>query len=153
MRKIVLLISVVFIVLSCSKSSSIAEDNLKKGEQFLLENSKKDGVVVLPSGLQYKIIKSGKGKSPSINDKVVCHYEGIQIDGTVFDSSYAKHKTASFNVDEVILGWKEALLLMKKDSKWVLYIPSKLAYGSRGTNGIGSNETLIFTIELIEIIE
>jgi len=153
MRKIVLLICVVSLFFSCSDSNSVAEDNLKKGEQFLLENSKKDGVVSLPSGLQYTIVKLGKGKSPSINDKVICHYEGTLINGTIFDSSYAKHTPASFYVDEVILGWKEALLLMKEGARWKLFIPSNLAYGRKGSSGIGSNETLIFTIDLIQIIE
>jgi len=129
-----------------------AEENKKEGEAFLAENKKKEGVTTLPSGLQYKIIKEGTGRTPSIDDTVVTNYKGSLIDGTEFDSSYKRGKLATFPVKGVIPGWTEALQLMKEGAKWQLFIPSSLAYGKRGAGAkIGPDKTLIFEIELISI--
>ncbi len=129
-----------------------AEENKKAGEAFLAENKKKEGVVTLPSGLQYKILKAGKGKKPTDDDTVQCHYRGTLIDGTEFDSSYRRGQPASFPVAGVIPGWTEALKLMPVGSKWQLFVPSKLAYGEHGTGEeIGPNATLIFEVELLGI--
>ncbi len=129
-----------------------AEENVKAGEKFLAENAKKEGVKTLPSGLQYKVITSGTGKTPTAEDTVTTHYRGTLIDGTEFDSSYSRNEPATFPVKRVIAGWTEALQLMKEGDKWQLFIPSKLAYGESGAGGkIGPNATLIFDIELISI--
>lgn len=123
------------------------------GNKFLSENKAKEGVVALPSGLQYKILKDGNGAQPKASDTVKCHYEGRLIDGTVFDSSIRRGEPAEFPVGGVIQGWVEALQLMKVGSKWQLYIPSELAYGSHGAGqAIGPDETLIFDVELLAII-
>ncbi len=125
---------------------------VEKGQKFLEENSKKPGVVTLPSGLQYQIIKEGSGPKPALTDKVTTHYHGTLIDGTVFDSSVDRGQPAQFGINQVIPGWTEALQLMPVGSKWKLFIPSNLAYGDRGAGGaIGPNETLIFEVELISI--
>lgn len=122
------------------------------GEKFLAENAKKPGVVTRPSGLQYKVIKDGAGASPSKADVVTTHYRGTLIDGTEFDSSYARNEPASFGVTQVIAGWTEALQLMKPGAKWELYLPSSLAYGRHGAGGdIGPDEALIFEVELLSI--
>ncbi len=135
-----------------AKKAAIAENNKKAGEAFLAENKKKKGVKTTKSGLQYKVIKSGKGASPKPTDTVVTHYEGTLINGKVFDSSYKRGKPATFPVNGVIKGWTEALQLMKVGDKWKLYIPSELAYGERGAGKkIGPNSTLIFDIELLDI--
>ena len=116
-------------------------------------NRHKAGVVELPSGLQYEVLKNGTGTKPTANDKVKCHYHGTLINGTVFDSSYKRNEPAEFPVNGVIAGWVEALQLMPVGSKWQLFIPSELAYGAHGAGqAIGPNETLIFDIELIDII-
>jgi FKBP-type peptidyl-prolyl cis-trans isomerase FklB len=126
--------------------------NKAKGDAFLAANKTKDGVVTLPSGLQYKIITPGTGPKPGLSDSVVCNYRGTLIDGTEFDSSYKRGQPATFPVGQVIKGWTEALQIMPVGSKWQLYIPSDLAYGSRGAGGdIGPNSTLVFDIELISI--
>lgn len=123
------------------------------GEKFLAENKQKEGVVCLPSGLQYKILKAGNGSKPGADDTVKCHYEGRLIDGTVFDSSIRRGEPAEFPVSGVIAGWVEALQMMPVGSKWQLYIPAKLAYGSHGAGrSIGPNETLIFDVELLAIV-
>ena len=130
----------------------IAENNLKEGQTFLDENSKKKGVTTLPSGLQYKVTEAGKGRQPNSNNRVTVHYSGFLIDGTVFDSSYERNSPATFPVNGVIPGWVEGLQLMKEGDKWELYIPSHLAYGKGGAGGdIGPNATLIFTVELIKV--
>lgn len=127
-------------------------DNKAAGEKFLTENAKKPGVVVRPSGLQYKVIKEGTGASPSKTDVVTTHYRGTSIGGKEFDSSYSRNEPTSFGVNQVISGWTEALQLMKVGSKWELYIPSNLAYGRQGAGGdIGPDETLIFEVELLKI--
>lgn len=115
------------------------------GEKFLAENKTKEGVHTLKSGLQYKVLKEGKGAKPKATDTVKCHYEGRLIDGTVFDSSIRRNEPAEFPVNGVIAGWVEALQLMNVGAKWQLYIPSELAYGAHGAGqSIGPNETLIF---------
>ena len=123
------------------------------GAQFLAENKNKEGVVTLSSGLQYKILKAGYGPKPKASDTVKCHYEGRLINGQVFDSSIKRGEPAEFPVSGVIAGWVEALQLMPVGSKWQLYIPSELAYGSHGAGqSIGPNETLIFDVELLAIV-
>jgi FKBP-type peptidyl-prolyl cis-trans isomerase FklB len=129
-----------------------AEENMKEGEAFLTANKSKDGVVTLPSGLQYKIEKEGTGPKPKASDTVVCNYRGTFINGTEFDSSYKRGQPATFPVGGVIKGWTEALQMMPVGSKWELFIPSDLAYGPRGAGGvIGPNATLIFEVELLSI--
>ncbi len=126
--------------------------NIVKGEKFLAENKKKDGVITLPSGLQYKVINKGSGDSPKLTDEVTVNYRGTLIEGTEFDSSYRRGQPATFKVNAVIAGWTEALQIMKPGSKWQLYIPSSLAYGERGAGrDIGPNATLIFDVELISV--
>ncbi|MBI5782381.1 MAG: FKBP-type peptidyl-prolyl cis-trans isomerase [Gammaproteobacteria bacterium] len=129
-----------------------AKKSLEIGQAFLEANKKKDGVVTLPSGLQYKIITEGKGKQPKGTDTVVAHYRGTLINGTEFDSSYQRNEPATFPVAGVIKGWQEALPLMKEGAKWQVYIPADLAYGPRSAGGaIGPNEVLIFDIELLSV--
>ena len=126
--------------------------NKKEGEAFLAANKGKDGVVTLPSGLQYKILTAGTGPKPTASDSVVCNYRGTLINGTEFDSSYKRGQPATFPVTGVIKGWTEALQLMPVGSKWQLFIPSDLAYGERGAGAdIGPNSTLIFEVELLSI--
>jgi FKBP-type peptidyl-prolyl cis-trans isomerase FklB len=130
------------------------DTNQKAGETFLAENKTKDGVVALPSGLQYKIITAGTGPKPAETDSVVCNYRGTLLDGTEFDSSYKRGQPATFPVNGVIKGWTEALQLMPVGSKWQLFVPADLAYGARGAGGeIGPNATLVFEVELISIQE
>ncbi len=125
-------------------------DNMKTGEQFLEENAKKEGVVSLPSGLQYEIITMGTGEKPFAHNTVTCHYHGTVISGEVFDSSVQRGQPASFPLNAVISGWTEALQLMPTGSKWRLFLPPHLAYGSRQVSKvIGPNSTLIFEVELI----
>lgn len=129
-----------------------AQMNKKKGEEFLAANAKKEGVKTLPDGLQYLVLKEGKGKKPGPTDEVEVHYHGTLTDGTVFDSSVDRGEPATFPVNRVIAGWTEALQLMKEGSKWRVFIPSKLAYRQRGAPPkIGPNETLIFEIELLHV--
>lgn len=128
-------------------------NNLEEGLKFLAENKKNEGVVELPSGLQYKILTKGDGEIPAATDQVKCHYHGTLTDGTVFDSSVERGEPAVFPVNGVIQGWVEALQLMSTGSKWKLFIPSELAYGNNGAGGaIGPNSALIFDVELLEII-
>ncbi|MDY9917538.1 MAG: FKBP-type peptidyl-prolyl cis-trans isomerase [Proteiniphilum sp.] len=128
------------------------ENNLKEGEAFLEENRKKEGVVTLPSGLQYEVLKEGDGATPKATDKVKCHYHGTLLNGQVFDSSVQRGQPAVFGVNQVIKGWVEALQLMSVGSKWRLYIPSDLAYGTQGAgNSIEPNSALIFDVELLGI--
>lgn len=128
-------------------------ENIEKGKSFLEENAKRPGVVTLPSGLQYEIVKEGNGKKPSATDRVKCHYEGTLIDGTLFDSSIQRGEPAVFGVNQVIKGWVEALQLMTEGSKWRLFIPSELAYGAQQAGEmIPPHSTLIFDVELIEVL-
>jgi len=127
-------------------------ENSKTGEAFLAENAGKEGVKTTDSGLQYKVITSGEGKTPQKSDKVTVHYRGTLIDGTEFDSSYSRNKPATFGVGQVIPGWTEALLMMKEGDKWEIVLPSKLAYGERGAGAkIPPNSTLVFEVELISV--
>ncbi len=135
----------------------LAEDayaiNKEAGEKFLAENAKKEGVVTLPSGLQYEVIAEGNGNRPSATDRVKCHYEGTLIDGTVFDSSIKRGEPAVFGVNQVIKGWVEALQLMKEGAKWRLYIPYDMAYGENGAGElIPPYSALIFDVELISVL-
>lgn len=132
----------------------IGAENLAKGQKFLEENKLKEGVVVTESGLQYRIINEGNGAKPLATDQVSVNYKGTTIDGTEFDSSYKTNAPATLAANRVIKGWSEALQLMPVGSKWELFIPSNLAYGPRGAGGvIKANETLIFEIELLDIIK
>ena len=136
------------------KMKLAAEANKKVGEEFLAANKTKDGVVTLPSGLQYKILTAGTGPKPSATDSVMCNYRGTLLDGKEFDSSYKRGQPASFPVSGVIKGWTEALQLMPAGSKWQLFIPSDLGYGDRGADprsAIGPGATLIFEVELLSI--
>ncbi len=135
------------------EQKTLAEKNLKTQQSFLEENKKKEGVTVLSSGLQYRVIKKGNGKkSPSLNDRVIVHYRGRLIDGTEFDSSYNRNQPTEFPVNGVIRGWTEALQQMVIGDQWELIIPSELAYGERSAgNIIGPNSALVFEIELLEI--
>jgi FKBP-type peptidyl-prolyl cis-trans isomerase FklB len=134
------------------KMQQVGEANKKEGDAFLAANKAKEGVVTLPSGLQYKILTPGKGPKPTASDSVVCNYRGTLIDGKEFDSSYKRGQPATFPVGGVIKGWTEALLLMPAGSKWQLVVPSDLGYGERGTGAdIGPDATLIFEVELLSI--
>ena len=122
------------------------------GEAFLAENGKKDGIVTLPSGLQYQVLKEGDGKKPSATDQVVCHYEGTLIDGTVFDSSYQRNQPATFGLNQVIAGWTEGVQLMQVGATYRFFIPYNLAYGERGAGAqIPPFAALVFDVELIEV--
>jgi FKBP-type peptidyl-prolyl cis-trans isomerase FklB len=127
--------------------------NKAVGDKYLAENKTKAGVVTLPSGLQYSIMKEGTGEKPASTDKVKVHYHGTLIDGSVFDSSVDRGEPAEFGVTQVIQGWVEALQLMPVGSKWKLFIPSNLAYGPQGPPSIGPNQVLIFEVELLEIVK
>jgi len=127
--------------------------NVKAGEDYLAANKAKEGVIVLPSGLQYKILKAGEGESPADNDVVKVHYTGTLIDGTVFDSSRERGEPIEFPVNGVIAGWTEALKLMKPGSQYMLYIPANLAYGDKKTGPIPEGSTLIFDVELLSFVK
>jgi FKBP-type peptidyl-prolyl cis-trans isomerase FklB len=134
------------------QQAKASESVVEEGKKFLAENSKKENVVTLESGLQYEVIKTGEGAKPTLNDQVTTHYHGTLIDGTVFDSSVERGEPASFPVSGVIKGWTEALQLMNVGSKWRLFVPYDLAYGERGAGPqIGPFTTLIFEVELISI--
>lgn len=136
-----------------SEAAAMGAAMKKEGEEFLAANAKKEGVTVLPSGLQYKVITEGKGRKPGRTDRVKCHYLGTFPDGTKFDSSYDRGEPAVFGVNQVIAGWTEALQLMGEGSKWELYIPYNLGYGEHGAPGaIPPYSTLVFTVELIEVL-
>ncbi len=126
-------------------------NNLREGEEFLAQNKTQPGVVTTESGLQYKVIKEGKGKKPSATDRVKVHYHGTLMDGTVFDSSVERGEPTTFGVNQVISGWTEALQLMPVGSKWILYIPQELAYGSQNMGTIQPYSPLIFEVELLGI--
>ena len=135
-----------------AKQEEMAVKNAKEGKEFLAANAEKEGVVTRPSGLQYKVLEEGGGKSPTKDSTVTVDYKGTLIDGTVFDSSYQRGKSATFGVGDVIPGWTEALPLMKEGAKWRLFIPADLAYGERGAGPvIGPNATLIFDVELKKV--
>ena len=137
---------------TASVPTLMAETELEKGEAFLKENAKKDGVKTTASGLQYKVLKEGEGKSPKATDTVKVNYEGKLIDGKVFDSSYKRGEPIEFGLNQVIPGWTEGVQLMKEGATYEFTIPSKLAYGERGAGGeIPPNATLIFKVELIKV--
>jgi FKBP-type peptidyl-prolyl cis-trans isomerase FklB len=136
-----------------SKQMELSQANTQTGEAFLAANKQKPDVVTLPSGLQYKVLKKGAGRSPKASDTVEVHYVGTLISGQKFDSSYKRNQAARFPVTGVIPGWTEALQLMKAGDKWQLFIPSNLAYGDQGAGGIiGPGQTLLFEVELLKII-
>lgn len=135
------------------QQSGEGKANLEEGLKFLAENREKEGIIETASGLQYQVLEEGDGEKPSPSDQVKCHYHGTLIDGTVFDSSVQRGEPATFPVNGVIQGWVEALQMMTTGSKWRLYVPSDLAYGERGAGGaIGPNTTLVFEVELLEIV-
>lgn len=138
---------------AAEKAKAASEKTRVAGDEFLAKNAKEEGVTVTKSGLQYKKLANGKGKTPKATDTVKVHYEGKLLSGEVFDSSKERGEPAMFPVNRVIAGWTEALQLMKEGDKWMLYIPSELAYGDRGTPGgpIGPGETLIFEVELLSV--
>jgi FKBP-type peptidyl-prolyl cis-trans isomerase FklB len=128
-----------------------ADKNLADAKVFMEENKKKEGVKTLPSGLQYKVLAEGSGKTPKATDEVTVNYKGTLVDGSEFDNSYKRGAPASFRVDKVIRGWTEALPLMKEGSKWQLFIPPELGYGERGAGPIPPNSALVFEVELISV--
>jgi FKBP-type peptidyl-prolyl cis-trans isomerase len=131
------------------RTAALGAKNAKEGEAYLAANAAKEGVVTLPSGLQYKVLTAGTGKKPGAADTVVVHYRGTLLDGTEFDSSYKRNQPAKFKVNQVIPGWTEALQLMPVGSKWQLFVPAKLAYGERGAGAaIPPNASLIFEVDL-----
>ena len=145
-----------FIPLLCALTLTtlpiMAQSASEKGQQFLQENAKRDGVKTTASGLQYEVLTEGQGKSPKATDTVVVHYRGTLIDGTEFDSSYKRGQPIDFPLNQVIRGWTEGVQLMKEGSKYRFFIPSNLAYGSRGAGGvIGPDETLVFDVELLKV--
>ena len=130
-----------------------AAENLQAGQEFLEANKSKEGVVALPSGLQYQVLVEGTGAKPSATDTVKCHYHGTLIDGTVFDSSVQRGQPAKFPLNMVIKGWTEGVQLMAEGSKWRFFIPADLGYGNRQVSAqIGANSALIFDVELLEIM-
>ena len=139
------------LALQAQERAEAQQKNLQAGEAFLAENAKREGVVSLPSGLQYRVLEPGSGKQPAATDTVTVHYRGTLIDGTEFDSSYSRNKPATFRADRVIEGWREALQLMQEGAKWELFIPAGLGYGERGAGKIQPNSTLIFEVQLIAV--
>lgn len=134
------------------KFEELSDKNQKAGKKYLAANKKKPGIVELPSGLQYRIVEEGSGEKPVSSDTVKVHYRGTLIDGTEFDSSYARGEPATFQIANIINGWQEALTLMSEGAKWQVFIPPTLAYGSGGAGqNIGPNATLVFEIELVSI--
>ena len=134
-----------------SERAEMGAENAAAGDAFLLDNRNKEGVVVTDSGLQYKVLREGDGPSPAATDRVEVHYRGTLIDGTEFDSSYARGEPITFALNQVIPGWTEGVQLMSVGSKYQFFIPSDLAYGTSGGGSIGPNETLIFEVELLGI--
>ena len=134
------------------KFEELSDKNQKAGKKYLAANKKKPGIVELPSGLQYRIVEEGSGEKPVSSDTVKVHYRGTLIDGTEFDSSYARGEPVTFQIANIINGWQQALILMSEGAKWQVFIPPTLAYGSGGAGqNIGPNETLVFEIELVSI--
>lgn len=137
---------------AATRAKTLGEKNMRDGKAFLATNKTRQGVVTLPSGLQYAVLKKGNGPSPKVTDTVRTHYHGTLLDGTVFDSSVERKEPATFPVGRVIRGWTEALQLMQVGSKWRLFVPSELAYGPQGAGGdIGPHAVLIFDVELLAI--
>jgi FKBP-type peptidyl-prolyl cis-trans isomerase FklB len=136
---------------SVSEPDPVAARNLEKGRAFLEENSHKEGVIALPSGLQYMILKSGDGDQARITDTVTVHFRGMHLDGREFDSTYESGEPVTVSLKAMIPGWKQALLRMNEGDKWRLFIPPYLAYTNRGSGSIEPNETLIYEIELLKV--
>ncbi len=135
-----------------AKQKELSEKNIKEGTEFLAANKKKDSVVTTASGLQYKILKKGYGTTPKETDRVGVHYRGTLLDGTEIDNSYKRGEPAAFSLNQLIKGWSEALQLMTVGSKWMLYIPSDIAWGEQGSGPvIPPNATIVFEVELIDI--
>lgn len=138
--------------LKSSSTTAMPEKKIAMDQNFLEENKKQANIKVLPSGLQFKVVREGQGQSPGPTDFVTVHYRGTLVNGTEFDSSYSRNEPATFAVNAVIPGWTEALQLMKPGSKWTIYVPPTLAYGERGAgNKIGPNAVLVFDIELLHV--
>ena len=136
-----------------AKRAEQGKAHKEAGEKYLAENAKKDGVITLPSGLQYQVLKEGNGKKPTAKDTVMCHYEGFLIDGTVFDSSVQRGEPATFPLQQVIAGWTEGLQLMQEGAKYRFFIPYRLGYGEGGAgNSIPPFAALIFDVELIQVV-
>lgn len=131
----------------------LSEDNQKASEEFLAANLKKNGIVALPSGIQYRVIEEGEGARPGMTSTVKVHYRGSRTDGLEFDSSFARGVPEEFNVETVLKGWQEVLPLMKTGSTWQVFVPPELAFGARGNPPVGPNETLIFDLKLVEIVK
>ncbi|MFC3094078.1 FKBP-type peptidyl-prolyl cis-trans isomerase [Alteromonas sediminis] len=142
-----------FATLQQAAAAKAAEANIKAGEAFLAENANKEGVVTTESGLQYEVLQAGEGVSPEATDTVKVHYHGTLIDGTVFDSSVDRGEPAEFPLNRVISGWTEGVQLMQEGAKYRFYIPANLAYGQRATGAITPNSTLIFDVELLEVVK
>ncbi|MFW3614914.1 FKBP-type peptidyl-prolyl cis-trans isomerase [Billgrantia antri] len=136
-----------------AEAEEVAERNLEEGQAFLEENAEREEVTTTDSGLQYEVIESGDGENPGPSSHVEVHYEGTLVDGTVFDSSFDRGEPLNFRVDQVIEGWQEALQLMSVGDTWMLFIPPELGYGAQGQGPIGPNETLIFRVELLDVVE
>ncbi len=142
-----------FAMEKAAKGNEDAQSNLAAAQAFLAENASKEGVVTLASGLQYKVLQEGTGKSPTRDNKVQTHYQGTFIDGTEFDSSYKRGQPVEFAVGGVIAGWTEALQLMKEGSKWQLFVSPELGYGAKDSGTIPPNSFLIFEVELIKVLD
>ncbi|NTS78829.1 FKBP-type peptidyl-prolyl cis-trans isomerase [Catenovulum sp. SM1970] len=146
-----LLLTTALLSLSLAQPA-LAMSNKARGEKFMEQNRKQEGVINTYSGLQYKVLKEGTGRQPRSRDRVTVHYEGKNLDGKVFDTTYTDGQAVTFKLNQVIKGWTQGLQLMKEGGKAVLYIPPYLAYGEKGSGReIGRNETLIFTVELIKV--
>jgi FKBP-type peptidyl-prolyl cis-trans isomerase FklB len=130
----------------------LSEENQAKSEEFLEANKSKTGIVVLPSGVQYRIIEEGDGARPGLESKVSVHYRGSKMDGREFDSSFARGTPEEFTVNAVLAGWQEVLPLMKAGSTWQIFVPPELAFGARGNPPVGPNEALMFDIKLVELL-
>ncbi len=151
-KKVISALQMAMVAKNAEEMKAVGEKNRAEGEAFLAANKSKEGVVAVPSGLQYKVLTAGTGPKPTLEQTVVCHYRGTLIDGKEFDSSYKRGQPATFPVNGVIKGWTEVLQLMPVGSKWQVFIPSELAYGPRGAGAdIGPHATLIFEIELVGI--
>ncbi|TFH85301.1 FKBP-type peptidyl-prolyl cis-trans isomerase [Billgrantia azerbaijanica] len=136
-----------------AEAQELAERNLAEGEAFLEENAQREGVEVTESGLQYEVLDAGDGASPDAASTVEVHYEGALVDGTVFDSSYDRGEPLTLRVNQVIEGWQEALQMMQVGATWKVYIPAELGYGAQGQGPIGPNETLVFKVELLDVVD
>lgn len=133
------------------KFNSLADENAQKSETFLTSNRNKDSIVVLPSGVQYRVIESGTGARPTMDSEVTVHYRSMTMDGREFDSSFIRGEPVTFTVNRVIKGWQEVLPLMKAGARWEVFVPSDLAFGRRGQPPVGPNEVVIYNLNLVEI--